>query len=120
MADNSRHCKVWCVTITSAILFFSARGDLPLLVLTALIPVFLMGGLDAYYLAHERGFRAANQGFVSKLHRRRLYRSNLYVWSGGNIALRRWASSFGSYSVGLFYSTLAVTAAVVYLVKTFG
>ena len=105
MAENSRHCKFWCVTITSAILIFSARGNSSLLLLTALIPLCLLGGLDAYYLAQERAFRAASQRFTRRLHRQRLRPSDLYVWNTRSI-LRRWPGSFRSFSVGVFYLSL--------------
>ena len=116
MAENSRHCKFWCVTITSAILFFSARGNSPLLILTALIPLCLLGGLDAYYLAQERSFRAASQRFTKRLHRRRLRPSELYVWNTGSI-LRRWPGTFRSFSVGVFYLSLAATVGLVWLIQ---
>ena len=116
MAENSRHCKFWCVTITSAILFFSARGNSSLLTLTALIPLCLLGGLDAYYLAQERSFRAASQRFTKRLHRKRLRPSELYVWNTGSV-LRRWPGTFRSFSVGVFYLSLAATVGLVWLIQ---
>ena len=118
MADNSRHCKLWCITIVSAILFFAARSESLPLVLTALIPLCLLGSLDAYYLAQERTFRGCNQGFVRKLHRQQLRPSDLFVWKVTSV-YRRWLRSFWSISVGMFYFALISTIGLVWLLRIY-
>ena len=54
MTDNSRSCKVWCVTLVAAILVLVARTGEANHVLIALAPTVLFYVLDAYYLALER------------------------------------------------------------------
>ena len=68
MAENSRSCKVWCVTLVSATLVLVARTGEPLHALLALTPTFLFFLLDAYYMAQERAFRNSYAGFIQKLH----------------------------------------------------
>ena len=63
MAENSRSCKVWCVTLVSAILVLVARTGEPHHALLALAPALLFLLLDAYYLALERAFRNSYDAF---------------------------------------------------------
>ena len=56
MAENSRSCKVWCVTLVAAVLVLVARTNDPQHALIALIPTLLFLVLDSYYLALERAF----------------------------------------------------------------
>ena len=67
MAENSRSCKVWCVTLVSAVLVLVARTEKPEYALIALIPAALFLILDTYYLALEQGFRETYNAFVRKL-----------------------------------------------------
>ena len=55
MAENSRSCKVWCVTLVAAILVLVARTGEPSHALIALVPTVFLLLLDSYYLALERG-----------------------------------------------------------------
>ncbi len=68
MADNSRSCKLWCITIVSAILVLVVKNDTPDLVRMAVIPTIIFLILDTYYLALERRFRCSYNGFIKKLH----------------------------------------------------
>lgn len=76
MAENSRACKTWAVTLVAAILVVVARfggssGDSafePETALIALVPTILFWLLDSYYLALERGFRERYNDFVARLH----------------------------------------------------
>ena len=68
MAENSRTCKVWCVTLVSAILVLVARTGEADHALIALAPTVLFYVLDAYYLSLERGFRRSYGSFVRKIH----------------------------------------------------
>ncbi len=78
MADNSRWCKVWCVTLVSAALVLAARTDNPHHPLVALAPVVLFLILDAYYLGLERSYRWSYNGFVKHLHQGKLQAEQLY------------------------------------------
>ena len=79
MAENSRSCKVWCVTLVSATLVLLAQTGNPQNVLLALAPAVLFLILDTYYLALERGFRNAYDAFVGKLHSSDVTLADLYV-----------------------------------------
>lgn len=46
MAENSRSCRLWCITIVSAVLVLVARTEKPEYALAALLLLFL----DTYYL----------------------------------------------------------------------
>ena len=68
MAENSRSCNVWCVTLVAATLVLVARTGEPQHALIALVPALLFLFLDSYYLALERAFIASQNSFVAKLH----------------------------------------------------
>ena len=68
MGENSRSCKVWCVTLVSAVLVLVAQTGKANHALIALGPTVLFYVLDAYYLSLERGFRRSFDDFVSRLH----------------------------------------------------
>ena len=57
MANNSFLIKGWSLTLTAAILVFSAEASRPTIALVALLPLVLFWGLDAYYLRQERLYR---------------------------------------------------------------
>ncbi len=68
MSANSAAAKTWCVAIASAVVVVIAgKGD-SRLVWIALLPVILLGLLDAYYLGLERSFCGTYNRFVEKLH----------------------------------------------------
>ena len=68
MAENSRSCKVWCVTLVAATLVLVARTGEPRHALIALAPTALFYLLDAYYLMLEKRFRKSYNTFVGKVH----------------------------------------------------
>ena len=68
MAENSRSCKLWCVTLVAATLVLVARTGEPQHSLLALLPTVILFLLDSYYLALERAFRATYDRFVAELH----------------------------------------------------
>ena len=78
MAENSRSCKVWCVTLVAATLVLVARTGEPQHALIALVPTLLFLVLDAYYLALERAFRNSYNALVGKLHQGELASSNVF------------------------------------------
>ena len=106
MAENSRSCKLWCVTLVSAVLVLVAQTDKPSYALIALIPAILLLILDAYYLALERGFRTSYEKFVDKLHLGKLSSSDLYRVAPGGCVVRQFMESLGSFSIWPFYPTL--------------
>lgn len=106
MADNSRSCKTWCITITSAVLILVARIEKPDYVLIALVPTVLFLLLDTYYLALERSFRASYNAFVEKLHKGDLTLSDLYIVAPTGSIPGRCLSSLSSFAIWPFYLTL--------------
>lgn len=119
MAENSRSCKVWCITLVSAILVLIAQTGEPWHTLIALVPAALFVVLDIYYLALERGFRCSYNTFVCKLHRGKLISSNLYTVAPTGAIPKQFLASLGSFSIWPFYLTLAVLIALVALVRWF-
>lgn len=61
LAGNSFLIKGWSVTLVSAVLGFALKDPATTseLAYLALVPIVLLWGLDAYYLAVERNFRSA-------------------------------------------------------------
>ena len=115
MSENSRSCKLWCITLVSAVLFFTVRSDDPEHVLIALVPLVSLLFLDAYYLALERGFRASYDGVVRDLNSSATGHVALFaVERSGPNTLKRLPSCLISTSVILFYTPLAVTLLLVW------
>ena len=115
MAENSRSCKVWCVTLVSAILVLVARTGEPRHALLALAPVALFLLLDAYYLALERAFRTSYEAFVAKLHKGSLEPDALYAVKPIGMGVRLVGACLRSFSVWLFYAVLIATIALAWL-----
>ena len=115
MAENSRSCKVWCVTLVSAILVLVARTGEPHHALLALAPVMLFLLLDAYYLALERAFRESYEAFVAKLHSDDLPATELYAVKPVGMGVRLVGACLGSFSVWLFYVVLIATIVLAWL-----
>jgi len=116
MAENSRSCKVWCVTLVSATLVLVARTGEPEHALIALAPTVLFYVLDAYYLSLERAFRQSYNSFVRKVHQGRVSVSDLYtvVPTGSIMRGALWAMS-RSFSVPPFYAVVVVTILLAWL-----
>ena len=112
MGENSRACKVWCVTLVSAILVLIAQTGTADHATIALAPTVLFLILDAYYLALERGFRSSYNVFVRKVHEQQVSTRDLYAVAPNHSIPRGlvWAM-FRSFSVLPFY--MVVTATVV-------
>ena len=109
MAENSRSCKVWCVTLVAAILVLVARTGKADHALIALVPTLLFLVLDSYYLALERAFIRSQKAFVEKLHGNGLRLSDLYRVAPAGMGLALVARCLGSVSIWLFYPLLVVT-----------
>lgn len=108
MSVNSRSCKVWCVTLVSAVLVLVARTEQPDYALIALIPAVLFLILDTYYLALEKGFRGSYESFVRKIHLGELTSSDLYPVAPSGSNLGRVTASLLSFSIWPFYPTLVL------------
>ena len=111
MAENSRSCKAWCVTLVAAALVLVARTGKADHALIALAPSALFYVLDAYYMMLEKRFRKSYNNFVGKVHIGQVTTSDLYtvVPDGSIVRVMLWAM-FRSFSVLPFY--VAVAAAV--------
>ena len=110
MAENSRSCKVWCVTLAAATLVLVARTGKADHALIALAPTALFYVLDAYYLMLERRFRKSYNSFVGKVHVGQVTMSDLYtVVADGSIARVMLWAMFRSFSVLPFYFAVVAT-----------
>lgn len=114
MADNSRSCKVWCVTLVSAVLVLVARTEKPEYALIALIPAVLFLILDTYYLALERAFRASYNTFVSKLGGGSSMSGDLYRVAPSGSVPGHFMACLKSFSIWPFYPMLAVMILIVW------
>ena len=109
MAENSRSCKLWCVTLVAATLVLVARTGEPSHALLALVPTIVLLILDSYYLALERAFRNTYDGFVSRLHSQEAEVSDLYVIRSTGMGIWLVWSSVRSMSIVIFYPAVVAT-----------
>ena len=116
MAENSRSCKVWCVTLVAAILVLVARTGESSHALIALVPTLLFLVLDAYYLALERAFRNSYDGFVDRFHQGESSLRDVYVVQPIGMGLALVVRSLGSVSIWLFYPLVVVTIVLAWLI----
>lgn len=113
MASNSTSCKTWCITIVSAILVIVADKGKPDFAWIALFPAMLFGGLDAYYLALEKGFRNSYNEFIKKLHTGQLTTEDLYSVAPTGRSFDLQIFALKSFSVWGFYIPLVALVAIV-------
>ena len=106
MAENSRFCKMWSVSLVAATLVLVARTEKPEYAFIALVPAVLLLILDTYYLALERTFRKSYSMFVDKLHGGNLIPSDLYEVAPSGSVARHFMASLKSFSIWPFYLTL--------------
>ena len=118
MSTNSASCKTWCVTIVAAIIVVIADKNRPALVWIAVFPAVVFAGLDVYYLSLEKGFRAAYESFVRKLHSGALQPDDLYNVKPSGLANKHQFEALKSFSVWGFYLPLIALAALVYFLAT--
>ena len=111
MSDNSRSCKLWCVTLVSATLVLIASMGNGTFAWLALIPVGALGFLDVYYLSLEQRFRNSYNEFVRKLHDGSLDQTEVFVIKPSGGPAKYVLKSTGSTSVWVFY--LAMVAVIV-------
>ena len=116
MAENSRSCKLWCVTLVAAILVLVARTGQPQHAMIALAPTALFYVLDAYYLSLEQGFRRSYGSFVFQLNEGSLAASDLFsVAPIGSIARGTLWAMVKSFSVPPFYGVVVGTVLLAWL-----
>ena len=110
MGENSRSCKIWCVTLVAAVLVLVAETGDANHALIALGPTVLFYVLDSYYLALERGFRRSLDSFVWRLHEGSAYSHELFIVDFiGSIPRGTLWAMFMSFSVLPFYSVVFAT-----------
>ena len=114
MAENSRACKLWCVTLVSASLVLIARIDRPDYILFSLLPIIMFLILDAYYLALERSFRYSYNASVRKIIRGELVPSDLYVVKPTGFIPRIFMSCLLSFSIYVFYLPLIILVLIIW------
>ena len=114
MAEGSRSCKTWCVTIISAILVLGAGMTEFDHLWIAYVPLVLFLGLDMYYLALERRFRASYNAFLHKLRNGDLTLADLYDVTPAGSAAKSWFATLGSVAIWPFYLVLAGVIAFVW------
>lgn len=103
MAGNSAACKQWAVALVSAILVLVAKdGKIEFAVLAG-IPAVLFCFLDAYYLALEKQFRAAQGDVVAALHERSLYSEHLFMLHTTGKLPKTFLAALTSWAVWPFY-----------------
>ncbi len=116
MAENSRSCKVWCVTLVAATLVLVARTGEPRHALIALAPAALLYVLDAYYLMLEKRFRTSYNNFVDKVHDGQVSTTDLYsVVPDGPIVEAMLRAMFRSFSIVPFYVAVIATVLLAWL-----
>ena len=116
MGENSRSCKVWCVTLVAAVLVLVARTGEANHALIALGPTVLFYILDSYYLSLERGFRRSFDSFVRRLHEGRVSSHELFTVDFiGSIPLGTLWAMFISFTVLPFYAVVVVTVLLAWL-----
>ena len=125
MADNSRACKTWAVTLVAAILVVVTKFEVGtgsdsfglLETWIAVVPTTIFWVLDSYYLALERGFRDSYNCFVRKFRSGELKGGELFEITAGDFGRHHLCSSLFSISTAPFYSMLAVGVFVAWLVS---
>ena len=117
MAENSRSCKVWCVTLVSAILVLVAQTKESQHALIALAPIalfWLLGLLLPYVGA--RLPRVIQTPLVGKVHDGQLRISDLFeVIPGGSTARGFFSAMFTSPSTLPFYLVVIATVLLAWL-----
>lgn len=114
MAENSRACKIWCVTLVSASLILVAITDNPDYILVALVPIVMFLILDTYYLALERAFRGSYNTFVEELKNDNISSSDLYIVKPTGTLPRLFMHSLRSFSIYIFYPILIISILIIW------
>ncbi|MDC3189526.1 hypothetical protein NQU96_07225 [Pseudoalteromonas elyakovii] len=116
MSANSGSCKAWCVTLVSAVLVIVADKGKPEYAWIALLPTFVFGALDAYYLALEKAFRYSYNEFISKVHKKKLKEADLFSVNPSGDMNKLQIEACKSFSVWGFYLSLIALIAITKMV----
>lgn len=119
MADNSRACKTWAVTVVAAILVTVSRIEIMAdsglgVAWIAVVPVTVFGCLDVYYLASERWFRKRYSEFVGQLHSQPLDPKALFHIPKPDLGWRKTIRAIGSFTIWPVYLMLIAAIFAVY------
>lgn len=125
MAENSRACKTWALTLVAAILVVVTKfegGTVsdsfgPLQTWIAVVPTTLFWMLDSYYLALERAFRQSYDEFVRRLHDNELSRDELFQIHTPGSQWNHGLPSLFSISTFPFYAVLGLGILVAWLIS---
>jgi hypothetical protein len=112
MAANSTNCKMWSVTLLSAImvLFLTTNDNLNLNKIIILIPILPFMFLDAFYLGLERHFvDEYNKEFVSC----ETANVSIITKNTGWRRLKSTLKALSSFSVWGFYLILCLTISII-------
>ena len=90
LAANSASCKTWCVTLLAALLVVGADKKISDPFTLSILPLAMFCLLDAYYLALERTFRSAYNGFVRRLHSGEATQEDLFALSPSTAPIGVW------------------------------
>ena len=104
MAENSARLKTLCISVSAALVAFSASAKEPNVLLFSVPLIFVFGGLDAQYLRLERAFRSRFDSVRSSDLIERVDFPISPSFSAGN----HLASVLLSWSVWLFYLPIAL------------
>ena len=123
MAESSRACKTWAVTLVAAILVVVTKFEVgaesdsfgPLETWIAVVPTTVFWMLDSYYLALERAFRQSYDEFVRRLHDKELGSDELFRIGTPGAQWQHGLPSLFSISTFPFYSVLGVGILVAWL-----
>lgn len=125
MAENSRACKTWALTLVAAILVVVTKfesptvsdGFGPLETWIAVVPTTVFWMLDSYYLALERAFRHSYNRFVKRLHDEKLGKDELFQIGTPGAVWQHGLPSLFSISTLPFYFMLGVGILVAWFVS---
>ena len=112
MAANSSNCKMWSITLLSAIiiLFLSTDVNLNINKIIVLIPILPFMFLDAFYLGLERHFVGEyNREFASKEENN----ISVIIKNKGFGRIKSTGKALASFSVWGFYLILFLTISIV-------
>jgi hypothetical protein len=115
MAANSSNCKLWCVTLLSAVLvlFLSSDSNLGVDKIVVLIPIIPFMFLDAFYLGLERHFvEQYNNEFENDICSE-CYNIKSIAKNKGWKRIKSTLKAIASFSVWGFYMVLCLTISIV-------
>ena len=109
MAENSRACKIWCVTLVAAVLVLVARtGKATARAHSTSVPAVLFSTCLTHTTCRlgERPFADSYNAFVRNLHEGSLTSANLYLVESSASVPRYFMACLKSFSIWPFYPTL--------------